>query len=209
MLNIAVVGAGNIAQRHLKVLTDLREGRVTTLVDNNPRVLEETGARFGVSKRLSSHEDLLEGDRPDAVFVLVSVLQVARSPQTSFGPVSRPFWKSLPVSIRPRPVRWPIWRERGYAGDGGRQSAVLFHASQGQGAAARIRSGTKRHSGRPRGYPAGPEKPEISGRGHETLERGKRHPRAGPAAILRGDVASVRTMHRTVEGPCRTAVRRC
>ena len=48
MLNIAVVGAGNIARRHLKVLTDLHEGCVTTLVDTNLRVLEETGARFGV-----------------------------------------------------------------------------------------------------------------------------------------------------------------
>ena len=78
MLNIAVIGAGNIAQSHLTVLTDLREGRVTTLVDSNPRVLEETGARFGVSSRLNSHESLLEGNRPDAVFVLVSVLQVVR-----------------------------------------------------------------------------------------------------------------------------------
>jgi len=76
-LKIAVIGGGNIAQQHLPVLVDLPQAEVATLVDANAQTLEETADRFAIPRRLRSHEDLLEKDPPDAVFVLVSVLQVA------------------------------------------------------------------------------------------------------------------------------------
>ena len=76
-LKVAVVGGGNIAQQHLPVLRDIPEAHVATLVETNPQVLEETANRFDIPDRWPSHADLLEADRPDAVFVLVSVLQVA------------------------------------------------------------------------------------------------------------------------------------
>jgi len=76
-LKIAVIGAGNIAQKHLPVLLDLPDVEVSALVDPNPEMLHETGDRFGTENRLGSYEPLLEDERPDAVFVLVSVLAVA------------------------------------------------------------------------------------------------------------------------------------
>lgn len=76
-LQVAVIGAGHIAQKHLEVLTDIPEARVVTLVDSHLQTLQETAERFAIPGRLQSHAELLEGDRPDAVFVLVSVLQVA------------------------------------------------------------------------------------------------------------------------------------
>ena len=78
-LKIAVVGAGNIAQKHLEVLSDLPGVELTFLVDADKGVLNETGDRFGISGRRTDYRELLENEaaRPDAVFVLVSVLAVA------------------------------------------------------------------------------------------------------------------------------------
>ena len=76
-LKVAVIGGGNIAQQHLPVLKDLPEADVVALADANPKVLQESTDRFAIPNRWSSHMELLEEDRPDAVFVLVSVLSVA------------------------------------------------------------------------------------------------------------------------------------
>ncbi len=72
-LKVAVIGGGNIAQQHLPVLKDLPEADVVALADANPKVLQESADRFAIPNRWSSHMELLEEDRPDAVFVLVSV----------------------------------------------------------------------------------------------------------------------------------------
>ncbi len=74
-LNIAVLGAGNIAQQHLPVLKDLPEIGCITLVDSDPVTLQQTGDRFEIDRQLSSVDDL-KSDSLDAVFVLVSVLAV-------------------------------------------------------------------------------------------------------------------------------------
>ena len=76
-LRVAVVGAGHIAEKHLQVLRDLPNVEICALVDSNAPALRETGDRFGIETRLASHRALLESDRPDAAFVLVSVLAVA------------------------------------------------------------------------------------------------------------------------------------
>ncbi len=76
-LKVAVIGGGNIAQKHLPVLKDIAEAELASLVDANPQTLQESADRFGIANRWSSHHDLLAKDRPDAVFVMVSVLSMA------------------------------------------------------------------------------------------------------------------------------------
>ena len=44
-LKIAVIGGGNIAQKHLPVLKDLAEAEVVSLVDANPQTLQESADR--------------------------------------------------------------------------------------------------------------------------------------------------------------------
>ena len=77
MLNLAVVGLGHIAQQHLAVLRDLPDVRLGAGVDTDRAVLQETGDRFAIARRLTDIQPLLDDERPDAVFVLVSVLRVA------------------------------------------------------------------------------------------------------------------------------------
>ena len=76
-LKVAVIGGGKIAQYHLPVLTDAPAADVVALVDTNPQILRETADRFSIPERYSSHTELLEKERPDAVFVLVNAQQVA------------------------------------------------------------------------------------------------------------------------------------
>ncbi|MEC8993069.1 MAG: Gfo/Idh/MocA family oxidoreductase [Candidatus Latescibacterota bacterium] len=75
-LNIAVIGGGNIAQQHLHVLKDLPEIETLTLVDTDEETLQRTGDHFEIDRRLRSVDDLLNMDKLDAAFVLVSVLAV-------------------------------------------------------------------------------------------------------------------------------------
>ena len=202
MLNIAVIGAGNIAQRHLKVLTDLHEGCVTTLVDTNLRVLEETGARFGVANRLNSHESLLEGDRPDAVFVLVSVLQVAA--------VAADFIRSgIPTFLEKPPGLYTS------------ETRVLADLARAAGTPAMVGVNRRFYStllkGRELILESGPVQ-SVTVDAHEDIQRVRVNPKFPEEVMKRwsvangihaldllrffgGDVASVQPMHRTVEGP--------
>ena len=76
-LHVGVIGAGNIAQFHLPVLKALPAVETITLCDENTATLNETGDRFHIASRSTSHRELLENNPPDAFFVLVSVLAVA------------------------------------------------------------------------------------------------------------------------------------
>ena len=77
-LRVAVIGAGNIAQQHLPVLTNHPACEVAVLCDVNPAMLAESAERFGIAEREESPDALLRRDDLDAVYVLVSVLHVAR-----------------------------------------------------------------------------------------------------------------------------------
>lgn len=77
MLNVAVIGAGHIAQKHLPVLMGLPECHLASLVDTNADTLAASAERFDVPNRYASVGELLNQNRPDAVFVLVSVLRMA------------------------------------------------------------------------------------------------------------------------------------
>lgn len=77
-LRVAVIGAGNIAQQHLPVLTNHPDCEVAVLCDLNAATRAATAAKFGIAEQGERAEDALGRDDIDAVFVLVSVLHVAR-----------------------------------------------------------------------------------------------------------------------------------
>jgi predicted dehydrogenase len=71
-LRIAVVGAGNIAQQHLPVLTQHPLCDVAVLCDRDPAILAATADRFAIPGRAADVADVLRRDDLDAAFVLVS-----------------------------------------------------------------------------------------------------------------------------------------
>ena len=74
-LHVAVLGAGNIAQQHLPVLTAHPGCEVVVLCDTNSAVCAATAQRFGLAETVEqtdSAEAVVRRDDLDAAFVLVS-----------------------------------------------------------------------------------------------------------------------------------------
>lgn len=76
-LQVAVVGAGSIAQRHLQVLTAHPGCEVVLLCDLDPVTRAETAKRFGIPEQVDTTKAVVQRDDIDAVFVLVSVTAMA------------------------------------------------------------------------------------------------------------------------------------
>ncbi len=201
-LKVAVIGGGNIAQKHLEVLRDLSEAALTTLVDTHPRTLEETADRFGIPERRRSHTDLLAGKRPDAVFVLVSVLKVAEV-------ASDLLRAGIPTFLEKPPGLYTAQTQR--LADLARSHHTLamvgvnrrFYSSLLKGREALLSSGPIR---------------SVTVEAHEDVRRVRENPKF-PDEVLRrwsaangihaldllryfgGEVSDVHATHATVEGP--------
>ncbi|MBM3457729.1 MAG: Gfo/Idh/MocA family oxidoreductase [Armatimonadetes bacterium] len=76
-LRIAVLGAGRIAQEHLKVLTARPDCEVVLLCDPDPERRRTTAERFGIPEEAEHPCSVLRRDDLDAAWVLVSVRSVA------------------------------------------------------------------------------------------------------------------------------------
>ncbi len=77
LLRVAVIGAGNIAQRHLQVLTAHPGCEVVLLCDLDPVTRAETAKRFEIPEQVETTNAVVQRDDIDAVFVLVSVTAMA------------------------------------------------------------------------------------------------------------------------------------
>lgn len=76
-LRVAVIGAGNIAQRHLQVLTAHPGCAVVLLCDLDPVTRAETAKRFEIPEQVETTNAVVRRDDVDAVFVPVSVTAMA------------------------------------------------------------------------------------------------------------------------------------
>ena len=213
-LKVAVIGGGHIAQQHLPVLRDLPEAALVSLVEKQPQTLQETADRFAIPRRFSSHLELLEHDRPDAVFVLVSVLQVAAVAAACIRAGVPTFMEKPPglYTGQTRELAALVRRHQTPAMVGVNRR---FYSTMLQGRQQLLANGPVR---------------SVVVEVHEDISRLRSDPRSAakfPEEVVRrwsaansvhgldmlrffgGDVTSVETLHRTVEGPvpdCCTAV---
>jgi predicted dehydrogenase len=74
----ALIGTKNIAAQHIPVLQALPEAEVAALCDIDSEAVGEMSRRFGVEQTFTSVDDLQAWGEFDAVYVLVSVLAVAK-----------------------------------------------------------------------------------------------------------------------------------
>jgi predicted dehydrogenase len=201
-LRVAVIGGGNIAQRHLEVLRDLPEAALTTLVDTHPKTLEETADRFGVPERRRSHADLLAGERPDAVFVLVSVLKMAEV-ASDFLRAGIPTFLEKPPGLYTRQTRRLADLARSHHTPAMVGVNRRFYSSLLKGREALLASGPIR---------------SVTVEAHEDVRRVRENPKF-PDEVLRrwgaangihaldllryfgGEVSDIRATQATVEGP--------
>lgn len=73
---IGIIGIGSIAEKHLEVLKSFEDVEITALCNSGHPRIHECGDRFGVSARFTDYRKFLDEAKVDAVFVLVSILQV-------------------------------------------------------------------------------------------------------------------------------------
>lgn len=97
-LRVAVIGAGNIAQQHLQVLTARSDCRVVLLCDRDPAIRLKTANRFSIPEHVDSSAAVVQRDDIDAVFVLVSVTAVAAVAKT-FLEVGLPAFLEKPPGL--------------------------------------------------------------------------------------------------------------
>lgn len=201
-LRVAVVGGGNIAQHHLRVLRDLPGVEVVALADADPQVLRESAERFSIPWRRLSHRDLLEEERPDAVFVLVSVREVA-AVAASF------IREGIPTFLEKPPGLYAAHTRRLAELAGQRRTLAMVGVNR------RFYSALLR--GRELLLEAGPVR-SLAVEAHEDLARVRGNPK-WPAEVIRrwsaangihaldllrffgGEVAQVQALRQTVEGP--------
>jgi predicted dehydrogenase len=74
VIKVGVIGCGEIAQwMHLPFLTELPGFQVTAVCDISLKILEHVGARFGVERRFTDVEALLEHGDVDAVVIATPI----------------------------------------------------------------------------------------------------------------------------------------
>ncbi|MBI2503920.1 MAG: Gfo/Idh/MocA family oxidoreductase [Candidatus Latescibacteria bacterium] len=201
-LRVAVVGGGNIAQHHLKVLKELPGVEVIALADADPQALRESAERFSIPQRWPSHRHLLKEERPDAVFVLVSVGRVAEVAATFIR-------EGIPTFLEKPPGLYAAHTRRLAELAGQRRTLAMvgvnrrFYSSLLRGRELLLESGPVR---------------SLAIEAHEDLARVRGNPK-WPAEVIRrwsaangihaldllrffgGEVAQVQVLRQAVEGP--------
>lgn len=69
---IGIIGAGAVAQHHLRVLTSFDDVTVSALANRNPERRRETAEAFSIPATYETHEEMLEQESLDALLVLTS-----------------------------------------------------------------------------------------------------------------------------------------
>ncbi len=209
-MKVAVIGGGKIARQHLPVLKDLPEADVVALADSNAQALRECAERFDIAGRWDCHGELLEKERPDAVFVLVSMLAAAD--------VAADFIRAGVPTFLEKPPGLYTWQTR-----------ELAELARQHGTPAMVGVNRRFYSSHIRGreilLEVGPVH-SVTVEAHEDVERVRTRSKFPPEVVRRwsaangihaldllrffgGDVASIEAVQRTVEGPgpdCCTAV---
>ncbi|MEK7511127.1 MAG: Gfo/Idh/MocA family oxidoreductase [Patescibacteria group bacterium] len=71
-IRIGIIGAGAVAQHHLKVLASFDDVTLSALANRNPDRRKETAETFSIPTTYGTHEEMLEQESLDALLVLTS-----------------------------------------------------------------------------------------------------------------------------------------
>ena len=71
-LRIGIIGAGNIAVEHLKVLKNINDFSILGIVSRTQKKAKKLGKRFGIKKIFNSIDQMMKSNQLDGVLILVS-----------------------------------------------------------------------------------------------------------------------------------------
>lgn len=75
-MKVAVIGAGNIAAKHLEVLAAFQDVDIAAICSRGHPRIDAIASQFGIENKFTDYRKMLDSVSPDAVFVLVSALQI-------------------------------------------------------------------------------------------------------------------------------------
>jgi predicted dehydrogenase len=75
-LRVAVIGAGNIAEKHLEVLRTFSDVELAAICSRGHPRIDTLADRFSIQQKFTDYRTMLDTIRADAVFVLVSAMQI-------------------------------------------------------------------------------------------------------------------------------------
>lgn len=75
-MKVALIGAGNIAERHLEVLAAFSDIRLAAICSRGHPRINTLADRFGIEEKFTDYCQMLDKVKPDAVLVLVSAIKI-------------------------------------------------------------------------------------------------------------------------------------
>lgn len=75
-IRLGIIGTGNIAIKHLEVLTAFTDVEIVALCNSGHPRIHQCADRFGISARFTDYHEFLDRAEMDAIFVLVSAVRV-------------------------------------------------------------------------------------------------------------------------------------
>lgn len=75
-MRVAVIGAGNIAEKHLEVLHAFSDVELAAICSRGHPRIDALAERFGIPEKFTDYRKMLDTVSADAVFVLVSAMQI-------------------------------------------------------------------------------------------------------------------------------------
>ncbi len=69
---IGIIGAGAIAEHHLKVLSSFADVEIACIANRNEERRTQRATQFGIQKSYERYKDMLAAEKLDALFILVS-----------------------------------------------------------------------------------------------------------------------------------------
>ena len=71
-IRIGIIGAGNIAEEHLKVLKNIKDFSLFGIVSRTQKKAKRLGKKFGIKKIFNSIDQMMKSNQLDGVLILVS-----------------------------------------------------------------------------------------------------------------------------------------
>jgi len=71
-IKIGIIGAGNIAEEHLKVLKNINDFSVLGIVSRTQKKAKKLGKKFGIKKIFNNIDQMMKSSQLDGVLILVS-----------------------------------------------------------------------------------------------------------------------------------------
>ena len=99
-IKLGIIGAGNIAAKHLEVIRDIESLTVTGITSRTLRKADTLAKEFKIPEVYQSSEELIEQGKPDALLILVSADQIFAVAQNVM-PFKLPVFIEKPPGLHP------------------------------------------------------------------------------------------------------------